>query len=1084
MNSRYTPFPLLGGALLLAAVVAVPHTGSADGLFDPPMVTEDFDFDDGLLMDSPGWTRMFGATNPSTALQVIDGSLRISWRDVPADEHHGASRFNDDEGVNWSVEPGDGAVLYAAFDLTVLEAPTSTTGRPSFHQWRESGAKRGLLGLQPGSAAGTYQLGTSAWLGGHSAFTWADTDLDAGETYRIVVAYEVDTNITHLWIEPEDPLEDEPLVSSGSAGTIRTPNRSEFQMNSNNGADYGIVRIDNYAMDMHRPVVEFLDFEAPFALDFGTGEGQNDGAGLLMTPPQDQFVLQDDSLRFLATSGSFVSSSAMASVANYLDRQDFVVESEMVLSQLANFGNHRAGLAVLGGPHDPDGGSSFNTADDEGFYGLMWYPAVDGSTSLIEIRKGFDGDLLAEAVWEGAHPSAANAGAVGQRLQLRAEGVYDDSGVLELTFSVTDQNGHAQSLSTLLADPFNGNLFGIGGRIASGQEPEFDFNDLSMEIGEEPGPVVDDPAVDAPFNFAFGSADGRDSGDRFSRNIPDAWSLQSDALRLAADSGTYQNSLATTRVVSFSPGRDFLLAAGMTLESFDGLTTSDNRAGIVLFGDSDREVFDPNDDATYYTFQWIPNAADGASIVVRRGMNGDEVARTDFADLENPPASPSPDAPSAGIGNNYSFSFQGLYNGSGDLEFLAILSDGAGGSATVSGVLADPPDGNRFGFGARHRDNENPVWDFHGFTGALDATFLLVSRDVDAPIDWDFGVGEGQIGLREPLPFQPTDRPEDWSLVDDALRMAPQASSNTSSALGAVVANYHPGQDFTMTAEITLVSPGGGPWEQINLGVLGEHGTALGTSGGSGYGISFEPHQSDGRLRIRNGWDGPDLQTVNWEGLYAGNGAGTTYSYLAVGEFDDEGVLTLSFSLTDENGHSQTMVQVIENPDHGNLFGVAGRGNISGAPAWDYHNLTLTIGETTLPDGMTFAQWQSEHFTETEQNDPGISGPLADPARDGVANFIKYAFGLDPKVPVSGADLPRAEITEGLLRLTYPERIGAEDIEYVPEFSGELDAWQGGPEYVEEIGREPDGDFEQVTVQAIEEAGATRGFLRVTIRGN
>ena len=46
-----------------------------------------------------------------------------------------------------------------------------------------------------------------------------------------------------------------------------------------------------------------------------------------------------------------------------------------------------------------------------------------------------------------------------------------------------------------------------------------------------------------------------------------------------------------------------------------------------------------------------------------------------------------------------------------------------------------------------------------------------------------------------------------------------------------------------------------------------------------------------------------------------------------------------------------------------------------------------------------FEEWQREHFTEEELNDPSISGPDADPDGDGIPNLMEYAMGLDPKSP-------------------------------------------------------------------------------------
>ena len=1238
----------------------------------------------------------------------------------------------------------------------------------------------------------------------------------------------------------------------------------------------------------------FEPLEAPFSLDFGTGSGQENGESLLRSRPDD-FRIQSNALRLLATSEDFVSSAALASVPDYETRSDFVLEAEMRLNKFGDTGSSRAGLAVLGGPHTPIE-SPFDAANDQGFYGLVWSPAIDSQTSLMQIRQGFNGSVLAEAVWEGDHPSAENNARVGQVIQFEAAGEYDASGLLHLTFEMTDQDGFSQSISTSIFEPFEGNLFGIGGYLSEDGfvDPEFDYRSLSMTTGDTPV-EIDDPITLWPFSFSFGSADGRDSDDNFRQNRADDWSLEEEALRLAtadpdyhpslsttwafnyesgeafelrmdasleelaadpednrfglvflgdsdrevfdpedeatyytlqlvsgsasgtslvmrqgmdgailaetpfaevpnspaepaagaeysfvftglyttegnlvfiatvtdsnggevellaevedpraggrfgfgawhrsnenavwdvgnfsvqqptaagaetpftdndhvlgwahdedrlgyfpgggdgdvgsrgpsgnmrhknpllgfelpdvprenivrfeitvsraggrndipvdlyglvpADPSTYTdgsvtgdpdgidvwyrgtdpddredlvgavwqgfmpssapagesyrqdvtdfvrsfydpeegrtqekvffrlspqadttlnnlqrtevvhardqsdsprltytvfppeepdpfilwpfgfafgsaegrdgiedfipgepgewsfeqealrlapnqsdytNSLLTTRVSDFGREGDFSIETEFTLESL-GDGAAENRVALVLFGENDVDVFDPDDAATYYTAQWIPRGPEGGSLVVRAGMDGSELARTDFSEIE--------DAPEAAAGMTYRLGFHALYDeSSGGVEFIAGLSDEAGRFARAAGEVAELPGSSRsrFGIGARHSDVENPVWVFDRYEGL--ARFLWArGGTVTAPFDWEFGTAEGQLGYHAPLPFPVQLRAQDWSLQENGLRHASTAPSNDTGRLGAIVENYRRGQDFQMTGEIFMVDAGGGPWDQMNFTVLGQPDDP---DDNRGYALSFEPHQSDGRMRIRAGYTGSNVLTQDWTGLYAGDGAGTTFGYDISGEFED-GVLTLSFTLTDQNGHTQTLTRDYEDPDHGNVFGLAVRGDHVGNPAYDYTNFSLELGE--VPEVQGFADWQADHFDDEQMADPEISGPAATPAGDGVANLLKYAFGFEPFTPVSGADLPRADVVSGVLTMTYPELQDAPDILYFPEASENLADWSGDP--VTEVNRidHPDkAGFDEVTVEA-DLDGAARGFLRVRV---
>ena len=54
----------------------------------------------------------------------------------------------------------------------------------------------------------------------------------------------------------------------------------------------------------------------------------------------------------------------------------------------------------------------------------------------------------------------------------------------------------------------------------------------------------------------------------------------------------------------------------------------------------------------------------------------------------------------------------------------------------------------------------------------------------------------------------------------------------------------------------------------------------------------------------------------------------------------------------------------------------------------------------TLPPSAiltTYEQWKVLKFTVAEQNNPAISGPLANPDGDALTNLYEYAKGFEPK---------------------------------------------------------------------------------------
>lgn len=163
-----------------------------------------------------------------------------------------------------------------------------------------------------------------------------------------------------------------------------------------------------------------------------------------------------------------------------------------------------------------------------------------------------------------------------------------------------------------------------------------------------------------------------------------------------------------------------------------------------------------------------------------------------------------------------------------------------------------------------------------------------------------------------------------------------------------------------------------------------------------------------------------------------------------------------------ENGGEQVTVRdaagenVLSFEYDGDWFGPARGGGFSigildeGAPwdAWDQPGSWAlsgtpggSPGAANPPASEAFEGWVREHFTAAEQEDPAVSGLLADASGDGIANLLKYAFGLDPRIASPGG-LPAFGATEdGEPALTFRRRLRAVDLAFVPEGSADLESW-------------------------------------------
>lgn len=141
-------------------------------------------------------------------------------------------------------------------------------------------------------------------------------------------------------------------------------------------------------------------------------------------------------------------------------------------------------------------------------------------------------------------------------------------------------------------------------------------------------------------------------------------------------------------------------------------------------------------------------------------------------------------------------------------------------------------------------------------------------------------------------------------------------------------------------------------------------------------------------------------------------------------------------------------------------------------------------GDPGANQPTTFAQWRAQFF-------PGTDGDLhafaqEDSDGDGWSNLIEYAFDLNPHVDdrLEGAgNMPRAEMVDGHLVLTFRQRTEAADLEYQVEHSQDLAVWEpAGPTWEEVL---PPAGAPAQELTALSEPSSTpavpQRFLRVQV---
>ena len=102
----------------------------------------------------------------------------------------------------------------------------------------------------------------------------------------------------------------------------------------------------------------------------------------------------------------------------------------------------------------------------------------------------------------------------------------------------------------------------------------------------------------------------------------------------------------------------------------------------------------------------------------------------------------------------------------------------------------------------------------------------------------------------------------------------------------------------------------------------------------------------------------------------------------------------------------------------------------------------VSSGSAGVTASTPWKAWVASVFTDTQAQDPSVSGPSASPARDGVSNLLKYALNASPTTPASAASLlPVFAINGNTISYTYRQNLAATDLSYVIEQSPDLTTW-------------------------------------------
>ncbi|HTY89025.1 MAG TPA: carbohydrate binding domain-containing protein [Candidatus Acidoferrum sp.] len=132
----------------------------------------------------------------------------------------------------------------------------------------------------------------------------------------------------------------------------------------------------------------------------------------------------------------------------------------------------------------------------------------------------------------------------------------------------------------------------------------------------------------------------------------------------------------------------------------------------------------------------------------------------------------------------------------------------------------------------------------------------------------------------------------------------------------------------------------------------------------------------------------------------------------------------------------------------------------------------------------SFDLWRLRYFNATQLADPAISSAAAKPDGDGVANLLKYYFGLPGGAPAPAGQLPTGALIsvsdQSYLAMTYYHDKLVNDVDCIPEVSSNLVNWVSGPTWTEVEQTVDQGVREQITVRDLTPAaGAQQRFMRL-----
>src|SRR6266567_4620180 len=141
----------------------------------------------------------------------------------------------------------------------------------------------------------------------------------------------------------------------------------------------------------------------------------------------------------------------------------------------------------------------------------------------------------------------------------------------------------------------------------------------------------------------------------------------------------------------------------------------------------------------------------------------------------------------------------------------------------------------------------------------------------------------------------------------------------------------------------------------------------------------------------------------------------------------------------------------------------------------------------TFAQGGPYEDWRALYFTPGELSNPAISGDGADASGDGIANLVKYAFGLNPRLknhPSLPAGFFASDGGTNFFHFEFVQRNPPADVLYTPQISTDLIAWDGNATNFATVNVAASSNNTSIATMRLQtpQSAAPGGFVRIAIQ--